>query len=105
MSTHIECVAVLTPAEGKKDRCQEVLLELAKSVQSDEHTCLRYQVCYQESTGEFVVIERYKDQAAYDAHSQTAHFAKAVQVAVGEEALTKPIEFKILKVLGGFDGR
>jgi len=105
MSSHVDCVAVLTPAEGKTDLCRQTLHSLAKSVQADEPDCLRYQVTYQESTNEFVVIETYKDQSAYDAHSKTAHFQQAIKQATEEQALSKPIEFKILKVEAGFKGR
>ncbi|EHK98368.1 hypothetical protein M7I_5843 [Glarea lozoyensis 74030] len=42
--SHLNLVAFLEPLPGKADRVVEILSEIATSTESDEPTCLRYEI-------------------------------------------------------------
>ncbi|MCJ1402829.1 hypothetical protein MMC11_006050 [Xylographa trunciseda] len=102
---HVNLVAILTPAPGKKDRLREELHEITEAVYRHEPDVLRYHLHYQDETGEFVLIERYANTAAFDAHKAQAAFQKLVRVCEEENLLSKPLELKMLKPIGGHENR
>jgi hypothetical protein len=64
----LDIVAILTPNAGKEDRLEELLINLAASVQKSEPDVARYvatKVIGREGTPEFVVIERYASSPNY----------------------------------------
>ena len=50
---------------------------LASQVRSNEPGCKLYAVCKGKEPLEYTVLERYDDQAALTAHSQSAHYKEA----------------------------
>ena len=44
---------------------------------------------------------RYADEAAYAAHSKTAHYNEAYKIAMEEELFAKPLRFMKLEPLPG----
>ncbi|MCJ1410889.1 hypothetical protein MMC19_004976 [Ptychographa xylographoides] len=101
----VDLVAILTPAPGKKDRVEELMLDLTKQVYKNEPDVLRYRLNYQEDTGEFVVIERYSSKDSHENHVKQPGFQNLVKCVKEENLLSKPLELKILKPIGGHDSR
>ncbi|KAI9369827.1 hypothetical protein BJX61DRAFT_545213 [Aspergillus egyptiacus] len=100
---HVNAVAILTPAPGKKDRLQEVLVELIAQVEANEPETLQYQMFWSEGSQEFVFIEKYKNQEVLQAHAQTDYFKKVMEVGASEQLLAKPLEVKLFNLpVGGF---
>ncbi|MCJ1388790.1 hypothetical protein MMC18_001640 [Xylographa bjoerkii] len=102
---HINLVAVLTPAPGKKDRLREELHKITEAVYKHEPDVLRYQLHYQEETEEFVIFERYANKVAFDAHKEQAAFQNLIKTCNEEHLLSKPLELKMLQPIGGHESR
>ncbi|MCJ1433625.1 hypothetical protein MMC27_002988 [Xylographa pallens] len=102
---HVNLIAILTPAPGKKDRLREELHKIAHEVYKREPEALRYHLHYQEATEEFVLIERYTSKAAFDTHKDQPAFQNLLKVCEEEHLLSKPLELKMLEPIGGHDNR
>lgn len=70
-------IARMKVREGKESDFERVMGHLAAQVRSNEPGCKLYALCKAKEPGEYVVLERYDDQAALSAHSQSAHFKEA----------------------------
>ena len=77
----IALVVTLPVQEGKSEEFDKVFLGLRDQVLANEDGCEHYDLYKQDDTT-YIVLERYKDQAAFDAHGQTAYF-KAAGPALG----------------------
>lgn len=76
-------IARLTAKEGQGPALEKVMRTLGEQVRAQEPGCLLYQLCKSQTPDEVVVIERYADQAALDAHGNTPHFRAAFQELSG----------------------
>lgn len=102
---HVNLIAILTPAPGKKDRVREELHKLAQEVYKHEPEVLRYHLYYEEATEDFVIFERYASKAAFDTHRDQPAFQNLLKVGEEEQLLSRPLELKMLEPIGGHDNR
>jgi quinol monooxygenase YgiN len=73
---------------------EELLRQLETETAENDAGCLRYQWYRSERPGAYVLLERWADQAAAEAHLQAAHMAKLLpQIA---ECAVEP--FKAIKL-------
>ncbi|CAK7207055.1 hypothetical protein SEUCBS139899_009863 [Sporothrix eucalyptigena] len=94
--------AILTPAAGKADRLQEILLRHADHVEKHELGCLQYEITVEEKNGgAFVVREQYMDEAALKEHTESPLMV-VLGKALGDEALLEgaPAAYQT-KLVGG----
>ena len=70
----IGIVATLKVAEGKSAEFEAAALKLVAAVNANEPGCLYYGLYKTDDPHTYVMMERYQDQAAVDAHRQTDHF-------------------------------
>ncbi len=69
--------------DGQGDAVAAALTEMATLVREHESGCAMYQVSRkQDDANSFILYEQYVDQAAVDAHRETAHFQKYVLDAI-----------------------
>jgi quinol monooxygenase YgiN len=73
----ISVIARLTAKEGQEAALEGLMAELAGHVREQEPGCKLYQLCKSQTPRQYVVIERYQDQQALTAHSQSAYFRAA----------------------------
>ncbi len=74
----IGIVAVLTVQDGKADEFKAVMAELGEAVRANEAGCQQYDLfTAADNPHVFYVLEQYADQAAFDAHMKSPHFAAA----------------------------
>ncbi|KAF2666802.1 hypothetical protein BT63DRAFT_319407 [Microthyrium microscopicum] len=93
-------VAIIKPKEGKLEEVQARVKGLAEIVEKEEPECVSYGLFTNEKEGTIVIIERYKDQAAAEAHRNTPHFAEAIKA--GDDWLAEPTKVYPLSNFGGF---
>jgi quinol monooxygenase YgiN len=75
----IGAIARLKVQKGKGPEFEAMFRSLAARVRADEPGAKLYQLCKSRSDpNEYVVMEIYADQAAVDAHRNSAHFQAAV---------------------------
>ena len=68
---------------GQIDKLMEELLANAKAARETEPGCLQFDVLVDpKDPAKLMLYEVYKDEAAFEAHQQTAHFKKYVADAV-----------------------
>ncbi|MFQ5789184.1 MAG: putative quinol monooxygenase [Acidobacteriota bacterium] len=74
----LHVVARMVARSGKEAALKETLTQLIEPTRA-EPGCVRYEL-YQgeESPGEFLFVEEYKDEAAFDAHLASPHVRKAL---------------------------
>ena len=77
----IGIVATLKIKEGKGAEFETVANQLVEKVNANEEGVVYYDLYKQDSTT-YVFLERYKDQAAQDAHGKTDYF-KAIGAQMG----------------------
>jgi quinol monooxygenase YgiN len=73
----IGVVATLQIKEDKQAEFEQVMRDLAAKVLANEAGCRHYQLCRSKKPGTYVVMERYQDDEAFRAHSQTDYFKAA----------------------------
>ena len=73
----VAVVATLKIQDGKEAEFEEVMKELAGQVRANESGCQLYQICRSRKAGTYVVMERYDDMEAFQAHSKTDYFKAA----------------------------
>ena len=74
----IGIVATLKVKPGKESEFEAVFTDLQSHVAKSEPGCLMYEVFKSRSQAStYIVMEKYKDQAALDAHRSTPHMAAA----------------------------
>lgn len=70
-------IARMKVADGKADEFRSIMQDLASQVLDKEPGCKSYQVCTAREPGVFVIVERYVDKAALEAHGKSEHFTAA----------------------------
>lgn len=76
-SSEIVCIAHLVAKEGQAETLLNVLKGLIKPSKS-EPGCVSYQLHRNiENTNMFTFVDKFKDQAAFDYHCETAHIKEA----------------------------
>jgi len=70
-------IARMKIRDGKEADFERVMGHLASQVRSNEPGCKLYSLCKGKEPGEYIVLERYDDQQALTAHSQSAHYKEA----------------------------
>jgi quinol monooxygenase YgiN len=73
----IALIARLTAKEGQESALEGVLRELGEQVRAHEPETKLFQLCKGKLPRQFVVIERYANQAALDAHGKSAYLGAA----------------------------
>jgi quinol monooxygenase YgiN len=72
----ITLVARLTAKDGEFETMRSLALAMADAVSAHEPGNVLYAVAEGSGERELVLIERYKDEAALEAHRSAAHFRK-----------------------------
>ena len=67
-------VATIKTKPGQEAAFEEVAKALVAAVNANEPGCLLYTLSKAEEPNTYVFMERYKDEAAVEAHRATAHF-------------------------------
>jgi quinol monooxygenase YgiN len=67
-------VATIKGKAGQGAELEKAALALAEAVNKNEEGCLQYIVCKGENPDEVVFVERYRDDAALEAHRKSDHF-------------------------------
>jgi len=74
----IGVVATMKVAPGKEADFEAAFGKLAAQVQANEPGCLQYDLFRSKKDGStFVVMERYADKAAFEAHGRSSYFLEA----------------------------
>jgi quinol monooxygenase YgiN len=85
----VALIAKMKIKEGKMDEATELFRELVPKVAEEEGT-VGYAVCRDNKNPDLlVVVERYRDREAIQAHSFTPHF-KEFSKALGAVLMEKP---------------
>jgi len=80
----VAVVAELRAKEGQEAELERVMKDLAEKTRANEPGCELYQLArHKQDARRYVVMERYADDAAFEAHSQSAHFKAAVPALLG----------------------
>ncbi|KAJ9638198.1 hypothetical protein H2201_005306 [Coniosporium apollinis] len=105
--SEVVVVAVITPKEGKADRVEELLRNLADYVHKNEENTLRYHLHKEtkKDTPEFVMIETYKNGEAFEAHKKSDFFGDLGKKFGDEDLLAKPLYVLELDAIAGFAER
>jgi quinol monooxygenase YgiN len=75
MDQRIGVVGRLTAKPGKDDELAELFKELSALAKAHEPGMLQHAILRSDSNpASFVVVEVFRDQAAFDAHSKTPHY-------------------------------
>jgi quinol monooxygenase YgiN len=90
--------ARLSAAAGQEGALETVLTALAAQVRENEPGCLLYTLCRGKAPGEYVVVERYQDDAALGAHGSSEHF-KAALPKIGA-CLAVPPQIEVYREVG-----
>ncbi|TKA81441.1 hypothetical protein B0A49_00284 [Cryomyces minteri] len=105
--SNLEVVAIISPAPGKADRVEELLLQLAKHVHESEPETYKYHLHKEidKKEPEFVMIESYKNKESLKSHQGSDAFKSLVKQITEESLLAKPLAIYMLKAAGGFEKR
>jgi quinol monooxygenase YgiN len=106
-----ELIGFVTAAEGKEEELESLLKELTVGVETHEPDVERY-IAYKvmgrrnnAGGARFVIIERFKEEATFQAHIKFDYFKEIGNRMEEQKLLAKPIEgIQVVKV-GGFDSR
>lgn len=93
----IVVIAEIEPTPDDEGPVEEALLAAVPRVRSEDHGCERYELHRDGRTGHFVMVERWADEAALEAHAAGAAFA-ALSTAL-EGRLAVPIALRTLQPL------
>lgn len=85
----IGVTARLPVQPGKEAEFEAVFSALAKQVNAQESGCHLYELFRTPGQPDYIVLERYADRAALDAHGKTDYFL-AAQPALGALLAGKP---------------
>ncbi len=72
----IGVVATIKVRDGTGEQFEAVAKELVAAVRANEPGCLLYALHRTEDPGTYVFMERYRDEAALEAHRGTEHFRR-----------------------------
>ncbi|KAK8107214.1 uncharacterized protein PG998_009227 [Apiospora kogelbergensis] len=90
---------IVTPAEGKKDRVQELLSHLVSEVEKNEPEALAFYASWVADVGVFYVIELYAKPVERREESYTAELRR---ICREEHNLAKKVEVQVLSKFAGF---
>jgi quinol monooxygenase YgiN len=106
-----ELIGFVTAAEGKEKELESLLKELTVGVETHEPDVERY-IAYKvmgrrnnAGGARFVIIERFKDEATFQAHIKFDYFKEIGKRMEEQKLLAKPIEGIQVVMVGGFDSR
>ena len=85
----LAAIATLRAKEGSEADFLAVAQELAVAVNANEEGCLSYEIFQGENPQTFIFIERYKDEAATEAHRNSDHF-KTIGARMGPFMAGRP---------------
>ncbi|OGE54094.1 hypothetical protein PENARI_c006G07754 [Penicillium arizonense] len=100
--SEINVTAVITPKPENFAEVAALVSAVTKQVQEHEPDTLLYYAFHIEKTNEIVVVERYKHQAAVQAHMKAPYFREFAGKLPA--LLAKPTELKAGGFLGGWRG-
>ncbi|KAF2138116.1 uncharacterized protein K452DRAFT_291161 [Aplosporella prunicola CBS 121167] len=105
MSEEIICTAVISPKVDKVDEVEKILTTFTAWVHAFEPDTLKYQLLKQITgeTPEFIMHERYKSQAAIEAHESSETFQKAAGQL--KDLLARPLSIYWSRPVAGFENR
>ena len=87
---------------GKEDQAIAAMEKMARAVEGQEESTLVYLVCRsQDDPSELIVLESYKDDAAFKAHAATPHMGE-MRGAFSELFDVSAVKLERLERLGGF---
>lgn len=92
----ISIIATLTAKEGAEKDFEAVATELAAQVNKNRG-CLLYALHRAEAPRTYVFIERYKDEAAIEAHRKSEHF-RTLGRKMGEFMDGRPVVQRLTQV-------
>ncbi|KAK4166844.1 hypothetical protein QBC43DRAFT_349542 [Cladorrhinum sp. PSN259] len=98
----IDIITTLGVYPEAKDQVEEHLIKLGKQVEAEEPDCLQWEVFYLNSTGELVLIERFKNLAAAEYHWQMQYNQNVLRYLTDQGWLSGLPDMKRLKSRGGF---
>lgn len=75
----ISLMSTLVARPGKEKMLAEFCAQLCKKVQTEEGCLMCIPHVYVEEPQQIVIFEKYKDQAAFEAHAQTPHMQESGQ--------------------------
>lgn len=76
----IVLVAEYTTQDGKAEEVLVALNEMVAAIKADEPGCPLFHVCRSlERPNDFLLYEHYVDEAALQAHRETAHFKAIIE--------------------------
>jgi quinol monooxygenase YgiN len=90
-------VATLKVKPGMEAHFETVAKELVAKVNANEKGCKLYALHKTETPGTYVIMERYTDQAAVEAHRATEYF-KALGRKMGEYMDGRPEVLRLTEV-------
>lgn len=93
----IGLIATLKIQPGKEAEFEAAAREMVERVNADEPGCEYYRLYRGEEAGTYVMMERYKDEAALAAHRASDHY-KAVGPRL-REFVAAPVEVQVLKLV------
>lgn len=85
----VSIVATIKVKPGQEAAFEAVAKELMAAVAANEPGCEYYRLHKSATPGTYVFLERYKDDAAIDAHRKTDHF-RALGKQMGEHMDGRP---------------
>ena len=85
----LAAIATLRAKEGSEADFLAVAQELAVAVNANEEGFLSYEIFQGENPQTFIFIERYKDEAATEAHRNSDHF-KTIGARMGPFMAGRP---------------
>lgn len=90
-------VVTLTVKPGSEETFQSISKGLIEKVRANEPDCLYYALYKTDNPQKFVMIERYKDDAAIAAHQKTPYFKDAFKQL--RDVFAGPPEFIIVDLV------
>jgi len=85
----ISVVATLKIKKGQGADFEAIAGEMVAAVNANEEGCLFYQAHRTDDPDTYVFIERYKDEAAIEAHRASDHF-KSIGARMGAHMASRP---------------
>lgn len=90
----IVIIATMKVKQGSASGFEDIMIELANAVRKDEPGNLQYTINLT-NEGDYVILEKYRDQEALQAHQQAPHFQAAFPKL--SQFLESPPQIQFLK--------
>ena len=85
----LAAIAPLRAKEGSEADFLAIAQEMAVAVNANEEGCLSYEIFQGDNPQTFIFIERYRDEAATEAHRNSDHF-KTIGARMGPFMAGRP---------------